>query len=820
MQVNIYQIGRLLVCACALLAATVAGTARAQDGAVAATESPNALVSGQVRLDNVGESGVIVEAFTFQGAPIAATTTNAQGQYSLNVGSNTIVRIRARKGVFEFSPSSALRFMSVSNTTQDFTMIRPPIVIQGGYTPFTMPQSSCPQLRLDGTTYNPGACGEAAMAGLLADLRGAGWNVRTVMMNSSLLATPPLSTQVSAFRRAINDAKAATGASKVIVLTHSTGGPVARRYIESSAYANDVSHLFTFGGQHMGNPIEDVADVWFNQILPDYLRENTAVPDFLIGAMVDVIDFVIQDKVNFLCSPRLFQFTIPFFGTYSVPGPNQSVLCETSISGMANFNLSFPLRAGVTYHLVHGQFVRSTDLSPLGRAMTSAIPGSDDTLIQTNSTTGFRVGAQIDRLLTRDPHMTETSVGERWYLNTNGAFDSAYVVCIRPMFILRTISEPACGTVSAAGQVDVLAASADDAATLLADLGITAGQPTEQKTRRRTATLIDTTTVVTHTVQVIESAPATFLTNWITGTFSFTMTDPIGTVITPSTTAGDVQYISDATHASYVFSSTQPGPYTFYIQATDIPTTGVPVDYHAALDSAYILTASRSRNWLPPGSTITVTALFTGPTAIQTPVVTAYIHGSNGVSATVQLDDLGNGNYRHVYTAPTAPGYIEMEIVAEGTVGGVPIERNDNVSFTVYPDSFRPNGNYTETVDVMGLTIQVGISVTQGIGGNFRVTGILADGNGQDVLVGTTVASAPETAAAQSGGTSVTVPLFFSGADLYAAGKDGPFVVRRLLVIDEREHALVSADETNVFTTSAIAVDRFANLIFLPLVTR
>jgi hypothetical protein len=47
-----------------------------------------------------------------------------------------------------------------------------------------------------------------------------------------------------------------------------------------------------------------------------------------------------------------------------------------------------------------------------------------------------------------------------------------------------------------------------------------------------------------------------------------------------------------------------------------------------------------------------------------------------------------------------------------------------------------------------------------------------------------------------------------------------PFVVRRLLVIDEREHALVSADAANVFTTSAIDVDLFANTLFLPLVTR
>ncbi len=558
----------------------------------------------------------------------------------------------------------------------------------------------------------------------------------------------------------------------------------------------------------------DIADGWFTRLLPTYLGENTSIPDIFISAMVAVIDFTIQDKVNFLCATQLFQFTIPFVGTFSVPGPGQSVLCETSISGMANFNLSFRPRASVRYHLVHGANVRSSDKSALGQAMTSAIPGNDDTLIQTNSTTGFLIGGPHDRLVTRDPHMTETSTGQRWYLNTNGAFDSAFVVCIRPMFILRSISGPNCGTLSAASQVEVVASSPEAEAAALAELGITAGEAVEQKTRLRTDTLPDTSTVVTHTVQLIENGPATFLASWVTGTISLTVVDPNGSVITPASANGDVQYLSDETHASYVFSATQPGPYTMQIQATTVLTTGVDVSYHAAVESETILTTARSRNWLPPGDTITVTAVFTGPTAIQDPLVTAYIRGSNGVSATVSLDHLGNGNYRHVYTAPGAPGYIEMEIVATGKANGVEIERNDNVAFTVYPDSFRANGVYSETVNPFGLTIHAGISVTPYVSGNFRVTGILVDGDGQQIAAATTAASA------QAGATTLTVPLLFSGEDLYSAGKDGPFVVRRLLVVDEREHALVSADESNVFTTSAVDVDLFAHTIFLPLVTR
>jgi pimeloyl-ACP methyl ester carboxylesterase len=291
------------------------------DGPAASPQAPTVTVSGQVRLGGAGEPGVIVELRSGV-TVVASATTNGAGQYSLNAPAG-ILTLSARKGVYAFEPGFRRIFVLTGGApiTQDFAMTRPPIVIQGGYTPLSPPQSGCPQRRLDGSTYDPGVCGEEGFAELLADLRGAGWNVRTVMMNSSLLRTPALSTQTSALRRAINDAKTATGASKVILFAHSTGGPVARRYIESTLYAGDVSHLFTFGSQHMGNPIEDIADVWFNQIMPDYLRENTIVPEPLIGAMVAVIDFVIQDKVNFLCSTRLFQFTIPFVGAYNVPGP-------------------------------------------------------------------------------------------------------------------------------------------------------------------------------------------------------------------------------------------------------------------------------------------------------------------------------------------------------------------------------------------------------------------------------------------------------------------------------------------------------------------
>lgn len=776
-------------------------------------EAVSVVVSGQIRLGGTGEAGVIVDILPIFGSTVlASTTTNSQGNYSVDVGSASVFRVVPRKGVFEFDPPSRRVTFPTGNLTLNYNMIRPPIVIQGGYTPMGLPQNQCRQRRLDNTTYAPGACGEEEFAALLQDLRGAGWHVRTVMMNSTILGTPALATQTSALRRAINDAKAFTGASRVIVFTHSTGGPVARRYIESSQYAGDVSHLFTFGSQHMGNPVESIADEWFAQIMPAYLRATGLVPNFLISLMVAVIDASIKDKVNFLCTTRLYSFSIPFFGSYFIPGPGQTVLCETSVSGMANFNLSFRPRAGVQYHLIHASNVRLSDMNALGRAMTAAIPGPDDTLIQTNSTTGFLINGPHDRLITRDPHMTMTSVGERYYLNTNGAFDSAYVRCIRPMFIVRSMSQSNCGVVSRGPGVERIATFAEESAILSA-LHRAGEEAMDQKIGVRTGNLPDTSAVITHTVPLFEGGPATFLASWITDTVNFTVIDPNGTLFTPLTVSPDMEYVSDESRASYVFSSTLVGDYIIQLQATQVITDGVDVSYYAGFESEYTLTTSRSRNWMPPGGVITVTALFTGPAAIDNPQVIATLSGSSEVSGTVNLTHVGQGRYIYVYTAPDAPGYLEMEIVATGQVAGTPIERSDGLSFTIYPDSFSPSGDYTESVNHAGLFIDVGIRVSENVTGSVRVTGLLVDEEGALVSVGTNEGFAEE------GASIINVPLFFDGADFYAAGKEGPFFLRRLLVVDEREHQQVSADEFDVYTTGLIDFMRFTpERLYLPTV--
>lgn len=65
----------------------------------------------------------------------------------------------------------------------------------------------------------------------------------------------------------IDQAKQATGASKVDVVAHSFGGLVTRAYIQSDEYTNDIDQLITLGSPHEGSADSYVA--WEGGIFPE-----------------------------------------------------------------------------------------------------------------------------------------------------------------------------------------------------------------------------------------------------------------------------------------------------------------------------------------------------------------------------------------------------------------------------------------------------------------------------------------------------------------------------------------------------------------------
>jgi pimeloyl-ACP methyl ester carboxylesterase len=655
---------------------------------------PQAAISGQITVNVNGtvmpEPRVTVELRDATGeAVLASTVTDANGRYQFT-GRTGIFYVIPRKSVFEFTPVRDRVIVGVvsgrdfGDDTANFTMKLPPIILVGDFSPTSLPQSSCPQRRLDGSTYQPGICpSHPRIAPLIANLTAAGYRVYPVMLESSVFGTPRLSRQTSVLRRVIGVAKADTGASKVIVFGHGMGGLAARRYIEDNAiYQGDVSHLFTFGTPHLGNSIENA---WFHYlavVLPRNLSSNIFIPADVIPMLVSLIAVDASGALNFLCSTSTGTFTIPFVGTYTIPGPGQALLCETSNSGMANFNLAFRPRAGVSYHLIHGGIDPANLFSGLAHDISRAIPGGDDGIFQTRSARDFGGGLH-DRLLTSEPHGILTDHTTYWYW-APGFTDGTYRDCLEPMFVTRRLTAPVCGTPSVQNS-EIASFHREAAQSQTAPLAMTDAVLIEQKTALRTALLPDTTTIVTQPVSLVEATRATFLSSWISGTVELTLVDPNGTVITPTLTSlppGVATYNADETHASYAFTTTRTGLYTMRLRATETLTTGLPVSYFAGLDSAYMLTTARSRNWLPPGAQITVTAVFTGPTAIANPLVTAHVLRSDGVSETLTLNPTATDTFAVVYTAPNAPGYITMDILAASDTPQGAIERAESLGFT------------------------------------------------------------------------------------------------------------------------------------------
>lgn len=78
----------------------------------------------------------------------------------------------------------------------------------------------------------------------------------------------------------IKEAIAQSGASKVNVIAHSMGGLVARSYIQSDEYDNDVDHLFLIGTPNKGS--SDVYPVWEGGYIPDNW-ENELIMDIYLA---------------------------------------------------------------------------------------------------------------------------------------------------------------------------------------------------------------------------------------------------------------------------------------------------------------------------------------------------------------------------------------------------------------------------------------------------------------------------------------------------------------------------------------------------------
>jgi len=188
---------------------------------------------------------------------------------------------------------------------------------------------------------------------------------------ASLKFLPPLSVNALRLAADIAEIKGKTGAGEVIIIAHSLGGLIARAYIESSLYQNDVARLYVLGSPNGG--------FW--------LATMGIVP---------------------LCS-------------YGSSG------CELTILGMKLFNfLHWPKRPeSLPYRFIAGT---AQNRNWKGKVLGDIIPGPDDATVRVASVHALD-GDALVKYTSMETH--SSGLGEPSYFDPDSGSQS-YRECIRP----------------------------------------------------------------------------------------------------------------------------------------------------------------------------------------------------------------------------------------------------------------------------------------------------------------------------------------------------------------------------------------------------
>ena len=611
----------------------------------------------------------------------------------------------------------------------------------------------------------------------------AGYMPFIAPIQTSLLYTPPFRTNALNVRTGIDTALYTTGQPRVILFGHSMGGLVSRTYVEGDLYRNDVSQMFTFGSPHRG------------------------IPNLVTLACV----------------------------------VNQPAVCQMSKPGMLLFNITHGQRPIVGYHNIGGDaplwrrqqicfriFGRRICIGSItlpdftfrnfGGWLTGLlIPGGDDALAQTYSSSGMP--GFIDRFITQEVHITPT-LGSRDYYDWNGGNLSAqaYGQCVNPVLVQRSRTQ--CGGISFQ-PVFLPFLKQAGIATQIRSLDATSDF--EQRSR-----LDRTRAGANQRIErevLVDGSPTIFSAKWRAGSAQVTLIDPSGQIFDPKFAAGIIDgeplpgeplsdeldpnmvtYESNETAATYHFLAPRPGRWRLLVDTgADMPTgsdleTNVQFasDFGAAFanDFPFVLVGDRTQIRVTPTG-----AIFSG-------TAEAKVARLDGVVDTVALVRQNDGSFIGSYAVPNAPGNAEVSWFVSGiNAGGQPFERagNDSVQIgrrnivvtgvgaeTAVPSTF-DSRNYSALV--------VPVSLQSDFSGEAMIAADLVDG------AGAVVANVAQTHSVIAGANQIT--LRFSGDDLFANRRNGPYRLTNLITVDQRESGLLSDWLLDQLNTAAYDYRRF-----------
>ncbi|RMG97543.1 MAG: alpha/beta fold hydrolase, partial [Chloroflexi bacterium] len=564
-----------------------------------------------------------------------------------------------------------------------------------------------------------------AYFGKLDDTLAQYYPVFYARLVSNSCYTPSLATNARYLRDSINDAKAQTGADKVILIAHSMGGLVSRAYVESSLYQYDVEKLITLGSPHQGAP----SDVLLFLMASGWPGVTT------LGA-------ICLDKYP--------------------------ALCEFSFTGMIAFNNQYSTRrSGVAYYAISGDAPWNTR-NLLGKATDVLIPFGDDGIVPQWS--GVGLSGPVITFQTDENH---NAFGNNQYNWTYFSHQSpglplndsrSYTECIQKILV----DSPA----GNCGQSGLRYAATNDV-----------GSQLSQHTPVFYETLLPGATL-THTFS-IGAGPAIFATQWATGTVGVSLVNPNGTVIDAGYAAANptvVTYTVEANMAAYEFPSAAAGTWKLVQTDAGVPVTGTNTSSFASYSSNLSISGGTDSFYYQPGATAVITASLQGQ-VVDSANITATVTYADNSTTDVTLANAGGGVYQATHPISNIPGYAQIRFSAVVISGGDTVDLGTSATFQVSPVSLVLSGSYQETPQPRSGSssfydsLDISVGVTAAYSGTYGLSGDLVDSQGDFV------AHAVTSSSLVTGTGAIT--LTFTAADIYASGLNGPYSLTKLLLTDE-----------------------------------
>ena len=334
---------------------------------------------------------------------------------------------------------------------------------------------------------------------------------------------------------------------------------------------------------------------------------------------------------------------------------------------------------------------------------------------------------------------------------------------------------------------------------------------------------------VTGTFALDGEGPSQVTLGWTTGDVELALADPTGRAITPTVAAADpnAAYLyfdgGFGLTAAYAFTDPLSGSWTYTLTAGALTE---PALYRLLVRPPVpIAVAPSAPGWTPAGNTalLTATVTISETTPLAGGAVSARVlRPDDGTDHVTLLDDgahgdgaSGDGVFGAVYT-PTTGGVYSLLFTATGTYQGTSYERTAAAYLTAGPDTAHLAGSYAdEAVPGDGGLLYEALAVTADLSVTEASTYTLS----AELYVGDLFLDHAATTLFLNAGTG-TATVHFDGDAIRAAGRDGPYTVRNVLLLEEAGPTLLIEHVDEAHTTAAYDHDTFGTMrrLFLPVV--